>query len=172
MNQPSWWTTITTADLLTLRRRLLAFVRKEFGPALDAEDVVHQAFLKLFQRRGEVDAAGDGLFRYLCTVARHAATDQVRTRQAREQRLPDAARTRAWRRPSGPSPTEHAGQESDFEKAMKIFRALDDVDRLVIWRHVVDGSSLRSICRDLDLEWHQVLSIIERAMRRFRREFK
>ena len=56
MPDSPWWTTLSTADLLELRRRLLHHVTSDYNLPIDAEleDVVQQAFVVLFRRREAV----------------------------------------------------------------------------------------------------------------------
>lgn len=168
-----WWTTITTAELLDLRRRLLEYVKLGFGNALKAEleDVIQQAIVVLFRRRESVKADNDGLFRYLKTVARNAALDRIRAAQRRREHLPRLISERERYAPTLPvAAIPPAALAEENEKIWKIFCALDDLDRLVIWSHVVNGRSIRAIAHDLDLDWHRVAEIIEEALRRVRRQ--
>lgn len=171
-NSP-WWTTISTAELLALRRRLVAHVRAEFGDVLgtEVEDVVQHAFVVLFKRRTRVSADEDGLYRYLDTVARNAARDRVKAIKQRQKPLPEAALRRGQHASKGAVPApppEEAAQEN--EKIWEIFCALGDLDRLILWYHVVEGQSIRAIARDLDLSWHDVAGVIEGALRAVRKK--
>ena len=173
MAQASWWTTIPTAELLDLRRRLLEHLGAEFGGALKAEleDIVQHAFAGLFRRRENVTADNDGLYRYLKTVSRHAALDRIRAARRRQEHLPEltAERDRRVSRAPVPGiPPEGLAEEND--NVWKVFCALDELDRLVVWSHIVDGKSIRAIARDLDLNWHRVAGIIEGTMREVRRQ--
>ena len=174
MPEQAWWTTVSAAELLDLRRRLLEYVRAEFGSALKAEleDIVQHAFTVLFRQRESLKADDDGLYRYLKTVSRHAALDRIGAAQRRQEHLPEYASERGrylqQRLPIPGMPPEALAEEN--EKIWQVFRALDDLDRLVIWSHVVDGKSIRAIARDLDLNWHRVAGIIEATLRRVRRE--
>lgn len=170
-----WWTEISTEELLGLRRRVLQQVEIEFGPTLNAEleDVVQHAFAVLFQFRDRVSAERDGLFRYLKTVARHAAMDRVKFLQHRRNpQLHSSARDTS-RASSSTSPVVPPGQLiEENEKIWQVFCALDDLDRLVIWSHVVDGKSIRAVCRELDLNWHRVAAIVEESFRKFRKQLE
>ena len=170
-----WWKTISTAELLDLRRRLLGHLQVQFGSTLkgELEDVVQHAFAVLFGRRESVKADNDGLYRYLKTVSQHKAVDGIRA--ARRQRAHDSEliSERERRAPMWGAhgiPSEQLAKES--EKIWQVFCALDDLDRLIIWSHVVDGKSIRAIARDLDLNWHRVAGIVEGTLRRVRGQLK
>ena len=166
MAESPWWTTLSAADLLRLRERLIAQIRADFGnrATIDPEDLVHHAFTVLFERRHSVKAEDDGLFRYLQTVARNAALDHVR-KLART----DASRPAADA-PEAPDSTGEADAADEQKKIWANFCALGDLERLMIWSHVVEGRSIRAIARELDLNWHRVAGTIDTALRRIRRE--
>ena len=166
-----WWTTVSTVELLDLRRRLVEYVRSEFGASLEPEleDVVQQAFVVLLQRRESVDPAEDGLFRYLKTVARNAALDRLRTARRRQKHFPEVISKLGH--PPGQAPgTPSAEPAEESERIWEFFRALDELERLMLWSHVVEGKSIRAVARDFDLSWHRVAGVIEGALRRARRE--
>lgn len=167
-----WWDTILPTELLNLRKQLLNELRVEFGKALGAEleDIVQHAFVVLFRRRESVKVDDDGLYRYLKTVAGNAAVDRIRTDQRRKQRLFDVMSGRRCESREAAPETQPNGGEEESERIRRVFCALDDLDRLVVWCHVVEGQSIRAIARDLDLNWHNVARTIERTLRRIRSE--
>lgn len=173
MSDIHWWSKLSTAELLDLRRRLVDQITADFGDALgpELEDLVQQAFLVLFQRRVHVRAEDDGLYRYLKTVARHSALDRVRALRVSHAHLPQAVALQPQRAPQltvAPGPP-HLERE-ECEKIWRIFCALDELDRFVLWEYAVEGRSIRSIARDVGLNWHRVVGMVEGALRRFRKE--
>jgi RNA polymerase sigma factor (sigma-70 family) len=173
MPHPPWWITISTAQLLDLRRRLVEHVTAQFGTTLSAEleDVVQYAFVALFRRREHVSPDNDGLFRYLKTVANHAAIDEVRSDRRRQELLPKVIprlKQPADTEPVSEATPAEAAEEND--RIWKIFCALDDLERLIIWGHVVEGRPIRAVARDLGLNWHRVARTVERVLRRIRAE--
>jgi len=170
MSDAPWWKTISTDQLLSLRRRLLEYLAMEFGdaPSLGGEydDVVQQAMVVLFQRRSSVDPAEDGLYRYVRTVARNAALDRIRRAQRRQERIEEVIAHQG--RPACTAPDPAA--EGEAEKIRQVFCALSDRERLLLWRYVVEGKSIRQIARETNLNWHRVASTIETALQRFRTE--
>ena len=167
----AWWKEISTDQILALRRRLLQYLDAEFGSTLktELEDVTQHAFSVLFQRRNRVSTERDGLFRYLKTVARRSAIDRRRVSASRRKPRKKSTATTAGRASSSTSPiTPPAQRLEENEKIWQVFCALDDLDRLVIWSHIVDEKSIREVCRELDLNWHRVSAIVEAALREFR----
>jgi RNA polymerase sigma factor (sigma-70 family) len=173
MADAPWWTTFSAAELLELRRRCLEYLHSRFGAEIEAEleDVVQRAFVALLRRRESVSPDDDGLFRYLRTVARNAAIDRLKTiRQHRADAQIRAAQrqgeplTDPMREEPGPS----SGEEK--ERIWEFLCALSDLDRLVLWSHVVEGKSVRAIARDLDLNWHRVAGILRATLDGVRRK--
>ena len=173
MTSSPWWTTISTAELLGLRRRLLVHFGVQFGSTLkgELEDVVQHAFVVLFRNREDVTSHNDGLYRYLKTVSRHTALDWIRAARRRQAHLFEFISERKRRVPrcsAHGAPSD--GPACESEKIWHVFCALEDLDRLIIWSHVVDGKSIRAIARDLDLNWHRVAGIIEGTLRKVREQ--
>ena len=170
-----WWTTISAAELLDLRQRLLKHLREKFSGALGAEpeDIGQHAFVVLFQRGGSVRMDNDGLYRYLKTVARHTIIDQIRTTRRRQERLRQL-RSECERDTLGLSAAGGAPEQLMEEngRIWKIFRALDDLDRLILWSYVVDGRSIRKIAQEFDLNWHRVAEIIHITLHGIRNELE
>ena len=175
MDDAQWWRTISTTDLLALRRRLLRHLEAKFGHRLKAEleDLVQHGFAIMFRRRDSVTAEDDGLYRYLKTICHHAAVDRIRTAKHRRGDSGDSPGPRRQRRRPAtapdPSPTEVAEEN---ERIWGIFCALSDLDRLVVWSYVVDEQSIRGIAQDTGLHWHRVAEIIRNALSEFRDRLK
>lgn len=171
----AWWTEISTKELLGLRLRVLHQVEAEFGATLktELEDVVQHAFVVLFRRSDRVSAHNDGLFRYLKTVARRAAIDRIKVSKFRRN-PPNAAIARAVRRTSSSTFSVVSSEQSkeENERIRQVFCALGDLDRLVIWSHIVDGKSIREVGRELGLNWHQVAAIIEETLQECRSQLE
>lgn len=64
---------------------LYRFVYRYVQSAEPAKDLVHEAFLRLWQQRAQVDLAGPGVRSYLYTIARYQSLDYLRRRRV-EQR--------------------------------------------------------------------------------------
>ena len=59
--------------------------------------------------------------------------------------------------------------DDEGEKIWEVFCALDELERLVLWSHVVEEKSIRAVARDLNLNWHKAARILDGALRRIRR---
>jgi RNA polymerase sigma factor (sigma-70 family) len=169
MPQDAWWTSLNASSLLALRSRLLAYVRSSFGKSLpdEAEDIVQQAFASLYGQREQVSPDDDGLFRFLRTAARNLALDRIRSANRRKkhfERVLAAVRASA---PGREAPSLEADEEN--EKVWQVFCALDELERLLVWSHAVEGKSIRAISQELNLNWHRVADMLYSALRRLRK---
>ena len=64
---------------------LYRFVYRYVQSAESAKDLVHEAFLRLWQQRGQVDLAGPAARSYLYTVARYESLHHLRHRRIEER---------------------------------------------------------------------------------------
>ncbi len=162
-----WWIALEQEEIELLRARVLRWVEAAFRVTLgrDTEDIVQHAFAMLYRHRENVQPDNDGLYRYLCTVARRYAYDRVKTLKVRAGIAEIAARTIIARRRPAPGPE----LVEQIIRVREFFCNLDDVDRLVVWGHVVDGRSLREVASELDLRWRDAAEIVDRSLRRLRR---
>ncbi|HEY3246085.1 MAG TPA: sigma-70 family RNA polymerase sigma factor [Phycisphaerae bacterium] len=164
--QAPWWTRIQADEVARLRARLLHFVRAKFGPSLaEVEDIVQHAFVMLFRERQKVQAENDGLYRYLHVVARNHGLDRLKSARLRRERLAEAAEHLAHRRPIAPA----AGRD-DIAAVRAFFCELDELDRLILWSHVVEGRPLSAIATELNLNWHEVAGTVQRVLHRLRQK--
>lgn len=166
MSSERWWQTLGADDILTLRRRVLSALRRQFAatPVAEVEDAVHQAFVALFRNRERISADNDGLYRYLLVAARRSALDRLRTVRLRESRRSDVAA-----RVLPAEMDDESARREKNEAIREIFCELGELDRLILWSHVVDGRSINAIARELGVNWHRVAQAVERAVRRIRR---
>ncbi len=167
MSSNRWWHTLTADDIVELRRRVLAAVTSQFAhtPAAEVEDAVHHAFVALFRNREAISSDADGLFRYLLVAARRAALDRVKTERLRSARRPQVAQAAAAQADPG-----LPGDELEKKSIVReIFYELDELDRLILWSHVVEGRSINAIARETGRNWHQVAASLKQALDRIRR---
>lgn len=125
-------------DLLALKSRdgdsrALAILYRRFAPGLleylgrvlgersDAEDLLHEVFLRIFEGQGRYE--GRGRFRaWLYTVATHLARDRLKQRRRRGELAAVVAEALAG--PPGPDPIEEVARQ---ELGARIDSALADL---------------------------------------------
>lgn len=157
--------------VLKLRSRLLSDLVVGFGPKLqaDREDIVQLAFVELMRYSKDVTSDDDGLYRCLRTIARRNAIDRIRSQRRARTKLGELPQpSRLGHRP--PTDTDFPYQSTDqaSSRIWDIYCALGDLERLVLWKHVIEGRSIRSIAAEQNMSWHSVAGIIESALDRVR----
>ena len=167
MSRKPWWVTVESGELAALRRRLLRTVHARFGQSLGAEveDAVHHAFVALFRNRTSISSDNDGLYRYLVVAAQRAALDRVRTAGLRSRRR----REGLPQRNATHSPLMEILLREKKGQIRKFFGELDELDRLIVWRHVVDGRTIHAVAREFGVGWHRADETISRVLRELRR---
>jgi len=149
---------------------LYRFVYRYVQSVESAKDLVHEAFLRLWQQRGQVDLAGPAARSYLYTVARYESLDYLRHRRVEDR----------WQRQySDPVMLEGAAalatdphQEfTNNEIATAIQRAVDTLPRrqrevlLLRWQH---RASYDEIAQTLGVSPKTVATHITRAIEHLR----
>jgi len=162
-----WWVALTPGELTALRNRVLRATEARFAPTLgpEVEDAVHHAFVALFRNRESISPDNDGLYRYLLVAARRAALDRIKTESLRAHRRREAA---------GMADSDSAGLAHlllhENKAAVQTFLGeLPELDRFIIWSHVVDGRSIHAIAQELGIGWHRASAILERVLGGLRR---
>jgi RNA polymerase sigma-70 factor (ECF subfamily) len=134
-------------------RSVWTYVYRVTNNAADADDIVQEAFLRLFQ----VDilpSDDEGLRRYLFRVAGNLIADRWR-RRARDERHTAA-------------PAEaRAPQEPDIDVA-RIFSELKPRERALLWLAYVEGDTHEDIAGSLRLGRGSVKVLLSRARARLR----
>lgn len=74
-----------------LGRPLYALAYRILNDSAEAQDVVHDAFVQLWQKAGEFDPARGSAFTWAATLVRNRAIDRVRMRQRRAEILQESA---------------------------------------------------------------------------------
>lgn len=166
MSRKPWWVTISPAELVALRQRLMRTLHARFGQTLgsEIEDAVHQAFVALLRNRESISSDNDGLYRYLLVASRRSALDRIKTQNLRSRRrdaLPKPV--------SDLSPLVEVLLREEKSNIRRFFDELDELDRLIVWRYVVDGQSVNALAQELNLGWHRVDATITRVLAALRR---
>jgi RNA polymerase sigma-70 factor, ECF subfamily len=149
---------------------LYRFAYRYVRSAETAKDLVHEAFLRLWRQRAQVDLTGPTARSYLYTIVRYQSLDHLRHRRIEER----------WRQEyAAPIMAEHgtvmaAGPDGSFEAgeiATAIQRAVDTLPRrqqqvlLLRWQH---QASYEQIAASLGISPKTVAVHIGRAIQRLR----
>ena len=159
--------TMTPERLTALRERALRTIEARFHATLgcETEDVLHQAFVALLLNRECVSPENDGLYRYLIVTARRAALDRIKTAALRADRREHAAKPAH----DDHSPLVETLLREKKSQVREILDELDELDRLLIRKHVIEGASLNAAARELGIGWHRADTTVKAVLARIRR---
>ncbi len=134
-----------------LRPMLIAEATKYMGDIGDAEDMVQDAMLKLWQMCAQLQSPVDGLARI---IVRNLCLDAIRRRKPREgiEALPAVTG-------SGSEAIEH----ERIERMMAIVGNLPDVPQTIIRLRHMEGMEMKDIARLLQMEEAAVRKALSRA---------
>ena len=133
-----------------LRPMLIAEATKYMGDIGDAEDMVQDALLKLWQMCDQLKSPVDGLARVL---VRNICLDSIRRRKPREgiESLPPAA---------GSNEKE---EHERIERMMAIVEDLPDAPQTILRLRHMEGMEMKDIARLLHMEEVAVRKALSRA---------
>ena len=137
------------------------------GQAQDAEDLLQDFYLKLWQKRNELppEALSEG---YLVTMLRHLFVDQ------RRQRRPDTSAE--LRHDDGPPDERSLDCQLDARDAVQrldgLIRQLPPKEALMIQLHEVEARSYEEIERDTGLTQGNIRIIVMRAKKKLKQQFQ
>jgi RNA polymerase sigma-70 factor, ECF subfamily len=134
-------------------RAVWTYVYRSTNNAADADDIVQEAFLRLFQT-AILPADDEGLRRYVFRVATNLMTDRWRQR-AREKRHDTAS-------------TEQTDVSPRDLDVVRTFAELKPRDRALLWLAYVEGGSHADIAESLRLGRDSVKVMLSRARLRLR----
>jgi RNA polymerase sigma-70 factor (ECF subfamily) len=127
------------------------------GNTADAEDVVQEVFLQVWNQAARFDARRGSVGAWLCAIARSRALDRLRRRPARREE-PEGAAPPAWTSPRN-------------DEALAVRRALDRLSRdqrVALELAYYEGLSHSEIAARLDEPLGTVKTRIRTAMMRLR----
>jgi RNA polymerase sigma-70 factor (ECF subfamily) len=133
-------------------RAVWTYVYRVTNNAADADDIVQEAFLRLFQADG-LPADEEGLRRYVFRIAGNLIADRWR-RRARDERLPRPAATVRAEPP-----------DVDVER---LFAELKPRERALLWLAYVEEEPHADIAASLRLGRGSVKVLLSRARARLR----
>jgi RNA polymerase sigma-70 factor (ECF subfamily) len=134
-------------------RAVWTYVYRVTGNATDADDIVQEAFLRLFQADTQ-PADDEGLRRYVFRIAGNLIADRWRTR-VRDERRAEAS----------PDPGRPAQRDPDVAR---IFAELKPRERALLWLAYVEGDTHADIAASLRLARGSVKVMLSRARVRLR----
>lgn len=145
------------------QRRLYSYAWYSLRVAADAEDVVQEAFVRLWEHRREVEPMQVGA--WLMRVTQNLVTDQIRRRgtRARDEEV-DTDLLPAEQ----PAPADHHHQRCMKALVEECIAALTDPYRTIVIMREIQGLSYQEIADILGISLDHVKTDLFRAKRKLR----
>ena len=142
--------------------RVYNFFRYRFGDSADAEDLTARTFEKAWRARERYRRDVAAFSTWLFTIARHVATDHHR--RAR----PVVPLSEIGDLAGGPSPEDHAAEQSDAARLARLLGGLPGRDRELLALKYGAGMTNRAIAQATGLSESNVGTIVHRAVQTLR----
>jgi RNA polymerase sigma-70 factor (ECF subfamily) len=134
-------------------RDVWTYVYRATNNAADADDIVQDAFLRVFQA-GTRPADEEGMRRYVFRVAGNLMADRWR-RRARDER----------HQASAPEPSDPENRDIDV---VRIFSELKTRERALLWLAYVEGETHEEMAESLKVGRGSIKVLLSRARARLR----
>ena len=161
-------------DASDFKKKFLPYHRKLYrsafqllGNAQDAEDMVQEAYLKLWQRRNELPPDITNLEAYCVTLIKHLCYDKRRISQLDEdERTPEELII------TGKSNVAHEVELKDeANQVMKLIGQLPDQQKQIMQMRDVEDRSYEEIEKETGLTSINIRVLLSRARKKIREQF-
>jgi len=161
---------MTTEDfktaLLPLKNKLFRFALHLLSNRQEAEDVVQDVYLKLWEMRDE-------LFRYnstealMMTIIRNKSLDKLKSKKNKTLSLNTNINVL-----SGGDPLEQSGQKDMVSQVKKIINRLPEQQKTVILLRDIEGMELNEIAEITGFQMNYIRVNLSRARKKVRESFQ
>lgn len=134
-------------------RSVWTYVYRVTSNAADADEIVQEAFLRLFQA-DNLPADEEGLRRYLFRIASNLIADRWRKRKRDERHAPEPAQS-------------DSGESRDLD-VVRVFSELKSRERALLWLAYVEGETHEDIADSIHVGRGSVKVLLSRARARLR----
>jgi len=138
-------------DILPVKDKLYRFANSILRNGMEAEDVVQEVFIRLWQRRDHWSEI-ENIEALTMKMTKNLALDKLRSKHNRTDALPDYA---DWR-DDGAQPDEMTERNDTISRIRTIMQELPEKHRLVMQLRDIEGLSYEEICTTLDMPMSQV----------------
>jgi RNA polymerase sigma-70 factor (ECF subfamily) len=150
-------------DILPVKDKLYRFANSILRNGMEAEDVVQEVFIRLWQRRDHWSEI-ENIEALTMKMTKNLALDKLRSKHNRTNALPDHA---DWR-DDGAQPDEMTERNDTISRIRTIMQKLPEKHRLVMQLRDIEGLSYEEICTTLDMPMSQVKINLFRARKQIR----
>lgn len=155
-------------QFLPYQRRLYRVAFLLMGNAEDAEDMVQEAYLKLWKKRNELPSDIDSMEAYCVTLTKNLCYDALREAHIdKDERSPEELKI------SNESTVSHEIEVRDeANQVMRLIEGLPEQQRQIILMRDVNDRPYEEIEEETGLSAINIRVLLSRARKRIREQFK
>lgn len=155
-------------QFLPYQRRLYRVAFLLMGNAEDAEDMVQEAYLKLWKKRNELSSDIDSMEAYCVTLIKNLCYDALRKAHIdKDERSPEELKI------SNESTVSHEIEVRDeANQVMRLIEGLPEQQRQIILMRDVNDRPYEEIEEETGLSAINIRVLLSRARKRIREQFK
>jgi RNA polymerase sigma-70 factor (ECF subfamily) len=151
-------------DIVPLRQKLFSLAMKLMGNEADAEDLVQETFLKLWNIREQLQAL-DNVDAFAVQITKNACIDRIRTRKSTVEIAGLYLET------NGGTPYSNLEKANSIDIVRKIIENLPGLQRLIIRMRDMEDYDLREIAEITGTQESSVRVNLSRARKKVKEEF-
>ena len=157
------------ADILPLKNELFRLALRITLNSAEAEDVVQETMIKVWNRREQWDEI-ESIEAFCLTICRNMALDRMKRADSQNASLDEADHDRADRSYRA-DPEEQAIQRDRVRLVQQLMNQLPEKQRSCIQLRDIEGKAYREIAEVLGISEQQVKVNIHRARQAVRQKF-
>ncbi len=162
-------TVIFQTHVLPLKNPLFRLALRITQNRAEAEDVVQETMLKVWNRREEWEQI-ESMEAFCMTICRNIALDKLRRMDNQVESLPDMLDPIDTSHSANPE--EHAVQQDRVQQVRRLMEQLPEKQRSCMQLRDIEGKSYRDIAAILDMTEQQVKVNIFRARQTVKQRFE
>jgi len=149
--------------VISIKDKLFRFALRYLKNPPEAEDVVQEVFIKIWNQRNELGHI-NSIEGWCMTLTRNMSIDKLRSSHSKTREIPegyDMVETAA-------TPEEQTEQSDTFHQVEMMMQALPEKQRLTMHLRDIEGLSYKEIAEQLELPMNQVKVNLFRARKAIR----
>ncbi|MBR1801251.1 MAG: RNA polymerase sigma factor [Bacteroidaceae bacterium] len=155
--------------LLPLKDQLFRLALRITLDRAEAEDIVQDTLLRVWERRTELAGVVNSLEAYCLTVCRNLALDRKERKEAQNLSLEEGDRDAV---DNAFSPQEQIERDERLQRVHRLFNQLPERQRSIIQLRDIEGKSYKEIAMVLGLTEDVVKVTLFRARQRIRQQYE
>ena len=155
------------SSILPIKNKLFRFSYNILNDEVEAEDVVQEVFIKLWNQRDNMEQINN-IEAWCMRVTRNLSIDKLRSKHRRTESFKEGFDMKD----DAPSPFHETASSDMFTKIKNLMKALPDKQRMVMELRDIEGLSYQEVADALEISLDQVKVNIYRARLAMRKELE